>query len=96
VRESEEGSEKVACLLCGRPTYDPDKKERPWSRAVSHGIQVLICPVCQVDHPDWMVALDRCEGCGSSRLSAVLDEVVCRQCGLIAGTLRRGQEISGA
>ena len=28
-------------MLCGRPTYDPDKKERPWSRGVSGGRQVL-------------------------------------------------------
>jgi hypothetical protein len=74
-------------MLCGRPTYDPDKKERPWSRAVSGGRQVLVCPRCQVERVDWMERLDRCERCGSTRLSVMLGEVVCRQCGLVAGTL---------
>ena len=83
-------------MLCGRPTYDPPKKERPWSRAVSAGRQVLICPVCQAERPDWTAALDRCARCGSTRLSVMLEEVVCRQCGLIAGTLGSGMESSGA
>jgi len=77
---------RTGCLLCGRPTYDPDRKERPWSRGVSGGRQVLVCPVCQVDRPDWADRLDRCETCGSTRLSATLGEVVCRQCGAIAGS----------
>jgi transcription initiation factor TFIIIB Brf1 subunit/transcription initiation factor TFIIB len=34
-----------------------------------------------------MEMLDRCERCGSTRLSVMLGEVVCRQCGLVAGTL---------
>jgi hypothetical protein len=74
-------------MLCGRPTYDPDKKERPWSRGVASGRQVLVCPHCQIDRADWMQGLDRCERCGSTRLSGMLGEVVCRQCGLVAGTL---------
>ena len=77
----------TGCMLCGRPTYDPDRKERPWSRAVSGGRQVLVCPQCQADRPDWMEMLQRCERCGSTRLSVMLGEVVCRQCGLVAGTL---------
>jgi predicted amidophosphoribosyltransferase len=83
-------------MLCGRPTYDPDKKERPWSRAVSGGRQVLICPACQAERPDWTATLDRCARCGSTRLSAMLEEVVCRQCGLIAGTLGSDHMPSGA
>jgi hypothetical protein len=74
-------------MLCGRATYDPDKKERPWSRGVSDGRQVLVCPRCQADRADWMARLDRCERCESTRLSVMLGEVVCRQCGLVAGTL---------
>jgi predicted amidophosphoribosyltransferase len=67
--------------MCGRPTYDPTKKERQWARAVSGGRQVLICPVCQEDRADWRDRLDRCEECGSTRLGVMLDEVVCRACG---------------
>jgi predicted amidophosphoribosyltransferase len=74
-------------MLCGRPTYDPSKKERPWSRGVSAGQQVLVCPNCQAERPGWTDSLERCERCGSTRLSAMLGEVVCRQCGLVAGTL---------
>jgi predicted amidophosphoribosyltransferase len=81
--------------LCARPTYDPDKRERAWSRAVADGRQVLICPVCQADRPDWAAGLDRCERCGSTRLSVMLGEVICRQCGLIAGTLERDEPLLG-
>jgi hypothetical protein len=48
---------------------------------------VLVCPRCQAERADWMEMLDRCERCGSTRLSVMLGEVVCRQCGLVAGTL---------
>jgi len=77
----ESPSARTGCVLCGRPTYDPDKKERPWSRGVLEGRQVLICPICQIERPDWTDALDRCETCGSTRLSIMLGEVICRQCG---------------
>ena len=76
----------AGCALCGRPTYDPDKRERPWARAVRGGSQVLVCPGCQAERPDWMDEVDRCEGCRSSRLSATLGEVVCRACGHIQET----------
>jgi hypothetical protein len=49
---------------------------------------VLVCPRCQADRADWTERLDRCERCGSTRLSGMLGEVVCRQCGLVAGTLQ--------
>jgi rubredoxin len=68
-------------MLCGRATYDPDKRGTPWARAVVAGRQVLICPECQADRPDWMDGLDRCASCGSTRLTAILAEVVCRACG---------------
>jgi hypothetical protein len=76
-------SARAGCVLCGRPTYDPDKKERPWSRGVSEGRQVLICPICQMERPDWTEVLDRCGSCGSTRLSVMLGEVICRQCGQV-------------
>jgi len=87
-----EGGETIrvqgaGCVLCGRPTYDPDKRERPWARGVSGGRQVLTCPQCQVTRPGWDASLDRCESCGSTRLSLTLDEVTCRACGRIQGTV---------
>jgi hypothetical protein len=78
--------ERAACWLCGRPTYDPPKKERPWARAVAGGRQVLVCPSCQQTRQDWMAGLDRCERCGQTRLSLMLGEVVCRACGRVQGT----------
>jgi len=76
---------RPTCHLCGRPTYDPDKRERPWVRATSGGRQVLVCPRCQEERPDWAVQLDRCEACGATRLSAMLGQVVCRECGHMRG-----------
>src|SRR5438105_7383969 len=78
------------CELCGRPTYDPDKRERPWARAVSGGRQVLVCPQCQAERPDWSASLDRCQQCGAIRLSAMLGEVVCRACGHVQVTENEG------
>ena len=72
---------RPGCLLCGRPTFDPDKRERPWVRATVDGHQVLVCPPCQEERADWAVQLDRCEACGATRLSVMLGEVVCRACG---------------
>ena len=76
-----DGPSTPGCAFCGRPTYDPDKRDRPWVRAVSGGHQVLICPACQTDRPDWASSLDRCAACEGTRLSAMLGEVVCRACG---------------
>jgi hypothetical protein len=73
--------DRPGCFLCRRPTFDPDKREVPWARAVADGVQVLICPDCQHDRPDWAESLDRCEACGSTRLSITLGQVVCRACG---------------
>jgi hypothetical protein len=80
-----EASARAACFLCGRPTYDPGRRERPWARGVSGGRQVLVCPPCQGERPDWSERLDRCERCGSTRLSVLLGEVSCRECGHLAG-----------
>ena len=73
--------DRPGCFLCHRPTFDPDKREVPWARAVAAGMQVLICPDCQHDRPDWADNLDRCEACGGTRLSITLGQVVCRACG---------------
>lgn len=69
------------CFLCGRETYDPAKSERPWARGVAGGRQVLVCPACQLDEPDWAGALDRCPRCGATRLNITLGQVICRACG---------------
>lgn len=71
-------------MLCGRPTYDPDKRERPWARGVAGGRQVLVCPSCQAERPEWPTLLDHCETCDSTRLGVTLARVVCRQCGTVA------------
>ncbi len=84
--------QKASCWLCGRPSYDPDKKSRPWARAVAGGRQVLVCPVCQETRVDWAAELDRCERCGETRLSVMLGEVVCRSCGQVQGTAEAGGE----
>ncbi|MDP9069079.1 MAG: hypothetical protein M3N53_12145 [Actinomycetota bacterium] len=43
--------------------------------------QVLVCPVCQQEHPEWVDELDRCPRCGSTRLKMMLGSVVCKVCG---------------
>jgi hypothetical protein len=74
---------QAGCELCGRPTYDPGKRERPWARAVRDRRQILVCPSCQGDRPEWSRDVDRCGTCGSPRLSVTLGEVVCRACGAL-------------
>jgi len=74
-----------SCVFCGTPTYDPSKKERPWARGVAEGRQVLVCPRCQVERPDWAADLDVCEECGATRLNLTLGQVVCRACGHMKG-----------
>lgn len=84
MQESVEGTRRTGgpgCHLCGRATYDPDKRERPWARGVAGGRQVLVCPECQRDRAGWSDLLDRCARCGSTRLSVMLGNVVCRACG---------------
>jgi predicted amidophosphoribosyltransferase len=71
-------------MVCGRPTYDPDKRERPWARAVRGGRQVLVCPSCQAERPTWTEEVDHCPECGSTRLSVTLGELTCRGCGRVA------------
>ncbi|HEY1331537.1 MAG TPA: hypothetical protein VGH10_08700 [Actinomycetota bacterium] len=77
---------RAGCWLCGRPTFDPDKKQPQWARGVAGGRQVLVCPQCQSERTGWADGLDRCEQCGGTRLSAMLGEVVCRACGRVQGS----------
>jgi hypothetical protein len=44
--------------------------------------QILVCPRCQTLR-DWTAELDRCGRCASAHLVRRLDEVECRDCGLI-------------
>jgi hypothetical protein len=83
---------RASCRLCGRPTYDPDKRQRAWARAVLGGSQVLVCPACQENRSDWADRLDRCEVCGETRLSVMLGEVVCRACGTVQGAVNRAEQ----
>ena len=87
---------RPGCLLCGRPTFDPDKRSRPWVRATVDGHQVLVCPSCQEERADWAVQLDRCEACGATRLSVILGDVVCRACGHVRSTSAEPAWMSGA
>lgn len=42
---------------------------------------MLVCPVCQREHPEWTEQAERCPNCGSVRLQIQLGMNVCRQCG---------------
>jgi len=44
--------------------------------------QILVCPRCRTLR-DWTAELDRCGRCASAHLVRRLDEVECRDCGLI-------------
>ena len=45
------------------------------------GEQVLMCPVCQSEQPDWLEAAERCPNCGYNKLSLKLGFRVCPKCG---------------
>lgn len=70
----------MPCYRCGRPQTDPVRGAPSWGRGVLRERQVLICPACQALDPTWHEALDRCDSCGSTRLSIVMGSKVCRQC----------------
>ena len=72
----------MPCYHCGTRQVDPDRGPSPWGRGLLHDHQILICPACQVRR-DWTADLDRCGRCGSAHLVRRLDEVECRDCGLI-------------
>lgn len=71
----------MACFRCGKVQTDPVKGASPWARLVVRDEQVLLCPECQQEDPDWKLLGDRCPYCNSSRLSKVMGSVVCRGCG---------------
>jgi hypothetical protein len=72
----------MPCYHCGTRQVDPDQGPSPWGRGLLNDHQILICPACQVRR-DWTADLDRCGRCGSAHLVRRLDEVECRDCGLI-------------
>lgn len=71
----------MPCHNCGRIQTDPTPGSSPWARGVTHGEQILLCPDCQEGHPHLVETLDRCRRCGSTRMSVMLGDVVCRACG---------------
>jgi hypothetical protein len=72
----------MPCYHCGTRQVDPDRGESPWRRGVLRDHQILVCPRCQTLR-DWTEELDRCGRCASAHLVRRLDEVECRDCGLI-------------
>lgn len=70
----------MPCYRCGTRQTDPEKGPSPWQRAVRDGRQVLICPACQRE-ANWPEEVDRCRSCGSTRLTSLLGEIRCRDCG---------------
>jgi len=72
----------MPCYHCGTRQVDPDRGESPWTRGVLRDHQILVCPRCQTLR-DWSAELDRCGRCASAHLVRRLDEVECRDCGLI-------------
>lgn len=71
----------MPCYRCGRIQEDPAKGASPWARAVVSEEQVLVCPSCQREHPEWAREATPCRRCGSTRLQIQLGMIVCRQCG---------------
>lgn len=71
----------MPCFRCGRVQEDPQRGASPWARAVVAGEQVLVCPVCQGEDPDWSLAAERCPRCGEAKVSLQLGFRVCRRCG---------------
>jgi len=80
----------MPCFHCGTRQVDPDRGESPWTRGVLHDHQILVCPRCQTLR-DWTAELDRCGRCASAHLVRRLDEVECRDCGLIRLTGAEGE-----
>jgi hypothetical protein len=72
----------MPCYHCGTRQVDPDRGVSPWTRGVLRDHQILVCPRCQTLR-DWTAELDRCGRCASAHLVRRLDEVECRDCGLI-------------
>ena len=45
------------------------------------GEQVLMCPSCQSEQPDWLDSAERCPNCGYKKLTLKLGFRVCPKCG---------------
>lgn len=73
----------MPCYRCPRIQTDPVKGASPWARGVVDREQILICPECQVAHPQWAEDLDRCPRCGNTRLLMVMGSLSCRACGYL-------------
>jgi hypothetical protein len=73
----------MPCYRCGDRQTDPVRGPSPWKRGVRGGVQVLVCPDCQLVH-DWVSDLDHCAACGSTLLIRLLGETQCRGCGATA------------
>lgn len=70
----------MPCHRCGTRQADPERgKASPWRRGVLRAHQVLICPDCAAGGA--LSELDRCAGCGGTRLIRRLDQVECLDCG---------------
>src|ERR1700759_5230022 len=90
----------MPCYHCGTRQVDPDRGPSPWGRGLLNDRQILVCPGCQAQR-DGTPDLDRCGRCGSAHLVRRLDEVECRDCGLIrlTGTVppaRAASDLDGA
>ncbi len=72
----------MPCQRCGARQGDPSRGPSPWRRAVSEGVQVLVCPTCQQD-TGWRNGLDRCPTCDDIRLSKTLGMLRCSGCGWV-------------
>jgi hypothetical protein len=72
----------MPCYRCGTRQVDPERGESPWKRGVRGEHQVLVCPECQ-ESGDWTADLDHCRRCHGAHLVRRLDEVECRDCGLV-------------
>jgi|SRR5450631_3893045 len=83
----------MPCYHCGTRQTDPDRGASPWTRGVLRDHQILVCPACHTLR-DWTAELDRCGRCASAHLVRRLDEVECRDCGLIRLTSASCEEAS--
>ncbi len=83
----------MPCYHCGTRQVDPDRGESPWTRGVLRDHQILVCPRCRTLR-DWTAELDRCGRCASAHLVRRLDEVECRDCGLIRLTGAEGEPVA--
>jgi DnaJ-class molecular chaperone len=72
----------MPCYRCGTRQVDPERGESQWKRGVRAEHQVLVCPGCQ-GSGDWTADLDHCRRCAGAHLVRRLDEVECRDCGLV-------------